>query len=280
MNPLGINLWNWVNELGPGCAGLPEKIRAMGFTAIELPMSQPEPDEALMAEVRSSGLRVSLCAAMGPGRDMSSFDPEVRRRSLDYLTACLKTAERLDCHILAGPLYAGGGKRHLLPESEREREWALAVESVSTLARRAAERGVRLALEPLNRYRTSVVNTAEQCLRMVRDIGMDNVGVHFDTYQAGIEEEDLVGALKNVSDVGKLYHVHACANNRGGPGRGFFPWADIWAVVKACGYSGHITMETFAPGGLDSGWTQPDGTPDEAARRGIRYLQSVFEKGT
>lgn len=278
MNPLGINLWNWTNGLGPECLGLPTRAAAMGFTAVELPMTQPQIDAALAREVRGLGIEVSLCAALGPGRDLSSFDPDVRAATLAYLTGCLESAEALGAHVLAGPLYAGGGKRHLLGPDERRREWDLAVHGLRTLAHAAQACGVTLALEPLNRYRTSVVNTAAQALALVRDIGEANVGVHFDTFHAGIEESDLTGALERVLSAGQLAHFHACANNRGAPGQGFFPWEKIFDLLRRYGYAGHITMETFAPGGLDSGWVRLDEGPDELALHGLLYLRSQMQQ--
>lgn len=276
MNPLGINLWNWVNDLGLQCLGLPTRAARMGFTAVELPMTSPDPGPALMQEVRATGLAVTLCAALGPGRDLSSFDPAVRASTLDYLTRCLKTAEALGASVLAGPLYAGGGKRHLLSRSDAAREWDLAVTGLRELARRAENCGVRLALEPLHRYRTSVVNTVAQALQLVDDIGSDAVGVHFDTFHAGIEEESIPGAMEQVLRAGRMYHFHACANNRGAPGQGHFPWDEIFRVLRMGGYQGHITMETFAPGGLDSGWVQLGDSPDQLALEGLRFLQSAM----
>ena len=114
MNKLGINLWNWAPGLSDACCGLPTKAAEMGFTALELPMTQPAVSPTLRDEVRGSGLEVSLCAAMGAGRDLSSFDADVRAATMQYLTDCLQTGAALGAVVLAGPLYAGGGKRHTL----------------------------------------------------------------------------------------------------------------------------------------------------------------------
>lgn len=91
MNKLGINLWNWAPGLSDACCGLPTKAAEMGFTALELPMTQPAVSPTLRDEVRGSGLEVSLCAALGAGRDLSSFDADVRAATMQYLTDCLQT---------------------------------------------------------------------------------------------------------------------------------------------------------------------------------------------
>ena len=145
------------------------------------------------------------------------------------------------------------------------------------MARRAEHYGVVLSVEPLNRYRTSVANTAGQVLRMVEEVDAPNVGVHFDTYHACLEERDLCAALEQVLQAGKVNHFHACANNRGAPGQGVIPWEDLLGLLVRYGYGGHITMETFALGGLDSSWVQVHSVPDELAREGLFYLQAFFK---
>lgn len=276
MNPLGINLWNWVSGLGPECLGLPARAAEMGFTAIELPMTQPQLPGGLREELAAAGLPVTLCAALGPGRDLSNFDPAVRKATMEYLTGCLKTGEAVSASVFCGPLYAGGGKRHWLDADQKKREWDLAVTGLRELARRAAECGIALSLEPLNRYRTSVCNTSAQVIGLIREIDAPNVGLHFDTYHACLEEKDLLCALKSALQTGLINHFHACANNRGAPGQGLVPWDEVLGLLVRHGYAGHITMETFALGGLDSSWTQVHEEPDALALAGLHYLKAFF----
>ena len=278
MNPLGINLWNWRTGLDEGCVGLPTKVAALGFTAVELPMSAPTLPNGLAQEICSAGLAVSLCAAMAPGRDISNFDPAVRAATMDYQTDCLKAGSKVGATVFSGPLYTGGGKRHWLSESDKAREWDLAVTGLQELARRAGEYGLSLSLEPLSRYRTSVCNTAAQVLRLIEDIGAENVGLHFDTYQAALEEKDLLAALEAALAAGKVNHFHACANNRGAPGQGLIPWEQVLGLLQRYRYAGHITMETFALGGLDSSWVLVHEEPDTLAAIGLAYLNDYFQR--
>lgn len=276
MNYLGINLWNWLPALSRDCVGLPTRAAEMGFTAVELPMTTTQPIPELEQEIRDLGLGVTLCAALGPGKDLSSFDPQVRASTMEYLTQCLETGARAGASVLAGPLYAGGGKRHALPPEEKEREWELAVTGLQELSRRAGKYGIKLAIEPLCRYRTSVVNTVDQGLAMIRDVDSPNLGLHYDTFHACLEEADLIASLEKALDSGKVYHFHACANNRGGPGEGILPWDRVLPLLKEKNYPGHVTMETFAPGGLDASWVHVHPQPDEVARRGINFLRRYF----
>lgn len=277
-NPLGINLWNWVNGLGPECISLIDKIKAMGFTAVEIPMTTPDLPPGLSDKIRDSGLAVSLCAALGPGRDLSHHDPSIRESTMEYMLRCLETAREVGASVFAGPLYAGGGKRHLLSDPERLEELDLAVRGLKALAKYAEDDAVLLAIEPINRYRTSVINTVDQVIDLIDRIDSKNVGVHFDTFHAGIEEDDIVLAMEKVLKRDKMFHFHACANHRGAPGQGFFPWEQIFETLRTHEYQGHITMETFAPGGLDSGWVQMGGSPDQIAEFGLNYMKTQLAR--
>lgn len=278
MNRFGINLWNWCAGLGDDCLGKPTRAAELGFTAVELPMTVPTVSRELAAEIRGTGLAVTLCAAMGPGRDLSSEDPAVRRCTMEYLVSCLKTGQALGATVFCGPLYAGGGKRHWLSPEEKQEEWERAVTGIQALSPIARDCGIALALEPLNRYRTSVVNTAGQILDMLRDVDRDNVGLHYDTFHACLEEKDLLASLENALKSGKVYHFHACANNRGAPGQGVIPWDSVMDLLVCYGYSGHITMETFAPHGLDSSWINVHEEPDQLAANGLHYLKHYFAR--
>ncbi len=276
MPSLGINLWNWVKGIGPDCKGLPTKVKEMGFTAVEIPMTKSTLPIDLAQEIRDIGLTVTLCASLPKGRDLSSFDEQERRAAMTYLKEVLHTGAVLDATLLCGALYTGGGKCHYLSDDDRKREWDLAVTGIRELSQTARECGMQLALEPLNHFRTSVCNTSGQILQMVQDIGEDNVGLHYDTFHACIDELSLQDSLRHAVESGRLYHVHAVANNRGTPGQGIIPWEEIFGILRDGGYDGCITMETFAYGALDSSYYRVFGTPDEQAQIGIAYMKQYF----
>ena len=278
MNKFGINLWNWCAGLSDECEGKPTRAKEIGFGAVELPMTVSCVSERLKDEILSTGLEVTLCAAMGPGRDISNEDSEIVRNTKKYITECLKTGEKLGATLFCGPLYTGGGKRHFLSDDEKKREWERGVEGVKEMAHIAGECGMKLALEPLNRYRTSVCNLASQVIDMIRDVDMKNVGLHYDTYHACLEEKDLLLSLEDALRSGTVIHFHACAQNRGAPGQGIIPWDSVMDLLVRYGYMDHITMETFAPHGLDSSYVDVHEAPDELAAIGLDYLKGYFRR--
>jgi D-psicose/D-tagatose/L-ribulose 3-epimerase len=133
-----------------------------------------------------------------------------------------------------------------------EREWRWGVEVMQSMAEYARKQGITLALEFLNRFESYLLNTTADTARFCRDVGQDNVTVHYDTHHAGIEEFDVGGALRdNRAHIG---HVHISENNRGTPGTGQVHWAATFDALKDIGYDGYMVVEAF---GLD----MPELTP-------------------
>ena len=278
MNCYGINLWNWISRLEETDVPLIRKVSAFGFTAVELPMTSASFDkmDEVMEAAKEENLALTFCLCMPMERDISGDDEAARARAIQYFNDCLDTAGKYGVTTLSGAFYGGVGKRHFLPEQDKQREWDYAVQGIRIMAEKAKERAVFLGMEPLNRYRTSIVNTVNQAFKMIDDAGVDNVGILFDTYQANIEETDVPQALEKILQQGKLTHFHASANNRGAPGTGHIPWESLAALLKRYSYTGHITMETFCSKGPDPSFYPLAETQDLLAQTGIKNLKRIF----
>jgi D-psicose/D-tagatose/L-ribulose 3-epimerase len=111
------------------------------------------------------------------------------------------------------------------------------------LAPRLEELDVRLAVEPLNRFETYVINTASDAARLCAEAGSDRIGVLYDTFHGNIEEKTQGNAI---GDLGKrLFHLHACENDRGIPGSGHVEWHDIFTTLRQNRYEGYVVIESF-----------------------------------
>ena len=111
------------------------------------------------------------------------------------------------------------------------------------LRRRA--RPVKLAVEPLNRFETDLVNTVDQGVSLIEDIGVDNVGLLLDTFHMNIEEKDIPAAIGRAA--GRIVEFHACSNDRGTPGEDHLPWGEIAEALKEARYEGPVVIEAFTP---------------------------------
>ncbi len=130
----------------------------------------------------------------------------------------------------------------------------------------AAARGVRLVLEPLNRYETDIVKNAAEGLALVDEVGHPAFGLLIDTFHANIEERSWVEPFRRVMAAGRLWHVHLGDNNRLPPGQGLMDFPAIVAALRASNYSGYLSAELLA---------RPD--PDTAARQTLSFMRPLLE---
>jgi D-psicose/D-tagatose/L-ribulose 3-epimerase len=149
------------------------------------------------------------------------------------------------------------------------------------VATHAAACGVRLAVEPLNRYETSVVNTVDQGLAMLDDLPADAVGLALDTYHLNIEEQDPAAAVRRAGAAGRLAHVQVCANDRGAPGADHMDWPALRDALAAAGYAGPLCIESFTAENASiataaSIWRPLARSQDAIATDGLAFLRSVW----
>lgn len=242
----GVNTWVWVSPLTTDeLAKLAPQIADMGFDWIEIPIEgTSDVDYAQAARIiRDAGLGVSVCAAMGPDRDLIHPDASIRENGAAYLRHCIDAVHTLGGTNIVGPLYSSVGRVWQQTPDERAQDLDVLVKQLSALAQYAGDRGVVLCVEPLNRFETSFVNLAAQAIEIVDRVGHPACQIMLDTFHMNIEERSLGEAIRAVGS--RLRHVHACENDRGAPGSGHVPWADVAQALKDIGYDGPVVIESF-----------------------------------
>jgi sugar phosphate isomerase/epimerase len=178
---------------------------------------------------------------MTPGRDLISSNEAVRERTLDYMRDCVDLVAGLGGEELS-VVPSTVGKTE--PETDGPTEWRWAVEGLKALSDHARGKGVRLALEPLNRFETYFLNRSDQALALAGAVGPD-CGVCLDTFHGNIEEDDLLGSIQAVG--ARLVDFHVADNNRMAPGMGALPWPAIMDALHGVGYDGAVTVEFVMP---------------------------------
>jgi len=247
-NPLGLSTFTLASPFSDAdCPGAFAKVAALGYDVIEVCVEDPRllSAQAVRDAAEEHGLAVSICGAFGPGRDLSTEDADGRAAGLAYLRYCVELAAAVGSPHVAGPMYAPTGQARMLSPDDRARQRARAAESLRAAADHAGEHGVRLALEPLNRFETDLVNTVEQGLDLCAATGRDNVGLMLDTFHQNIEEKDLGAAIRAAGD--RVFQFQVSENDRGTPGSGHIPWPEVFAALEDIGYSGQIVVESFLP---------------------------------
>lgn len=284
MKPIfGASTWLWTSPFRSEQVELLKTIAGLGFQAVELPIEDPSLVNAALLKpvLRDLGLRAHVCGAFGPGRDLTHADASVRENCREYLKACFQIAAELDAGFVAGPMYSEVGKARQLPEDERKREWDLAVVGLRTVCTDAAAHGLAIALEPINRFETDLVNTTADSLRMIREIDHPAAKVMIDSFHMTIEESDIAAAIRAAGK--DLIHVQVSENHRGVTGTGLTPWVSFRDALREIQYEGSVVIESFTPDNRDLAgavciWKRFTPTQDEFAARGLAFLQQLFSQ--
>jgi D-psicose/D-tagatose/L-ribulose 3-epimerase len=282
--PIGANTWIWVSPLtDERLAELAPRIAGWGFDVIELPVENPgDWDPARAADLLASlGLGATVCAVMPPGRELVAAPNEVVAATQDYLRECVDVAAAVGSGVVAGPMYASVGRTWRFGPVERSRLGIELREALAPVADHAGARGVRLAIEPLNRYETSVVNTVEQGLEMLDGLPPEAVGLTLDTYHLNIEEQDPAAAIRVAGAAGRLAHVQVCANDRGAPGADHVDWGSLKAALADAGYAGPLCIESFTAENESiataaSIWRPLARSQDAIATDGLAFLRGLW----
>jgi D-psicose/D-tagatose/L-ribulose 3-epimerase len=269
----------WSGRFDEEQYSLLEKIRAWGYAVVEIPIFDFGSLRAtsVRGAVADAGLALTVSSALPADLSLLSGDAGIRQATRGWLRKAVEKVAAMEGKVLAGPMYAPVGA--LAGRRRTESEWKWAIDELRLLGDAIRGAGVRLALEPLNRFETYFLNTAEDVRRLCSAIGSDSIGALFDTFHAGIEEDDIAAALGSLGSA--LVHVHLSENNRGIPGCGHIPFAEVAETLAAAGYSGYAVVESFASSipeiaRATAMWRDYASSPDEFAIRAIGNLRALF----
>lgn len=257
-----------------------DKVKEIGFDFIEIAVEFPDLIEisTLKYTLRQKGMKAVMCGVFGPGRNLSSLEEGERANADSYLKWMIDAAAEMETGLVIGPMYSAVGKARLEDPADREQEWQLAVSGLKAMCKHAADRGVRLAFEPLNRFETDMVNVVEQGLKLIADVGEPNLGLHIDTFHMHLEEKDPGTAIRQAGD--RVFHVHACENDRGVPGTGQVNWKSIFQALSEINYQGLVSIESFTPEVKSIAravciWRTIAPDQDSIAGEGLKFIKSL-----
>jgi len=243
-------------------AGAFRRAAALGYDGVELAVRDPAglDPAALRRAAEAEGIAIP---ALGTGQafveeGLSLTDPEatVRQAATERLKHQLDFAAALGAMVIVG-LIRGRGT------DDPERDHAFLIDGLADLSSAAADRGVTILLEPINRYETRLVNTVDDGLALLAELPGQSVRLLLDTFHMNIEEPFLSGSFVRAAAV--TGHVHWADSNRHYPGAGHIPFAELAAVLDATGYAGYVSMEMLP-------W--PD--PERAAAAAMQTLNRLF----
>jgi D-psicose/D-tagatose/L-ribulose 3-epimerase len=277
----GASTFIWASPFSYRTLELMDRAKTIGFDLIEICVEDPDTIDvpAIRAKAAQTDIGITICGAFGASRNLSAEAEAVRGAGLDYLKRCIEFAAGLGSPFVSGPMYCAVGATQLLGKPARQAQWDRAVGSLRVAAEFARDRGIKLAIEPLNRFETDLVNTVDQGLRLVDDIAAPNVGLLLDTFHMNIEEKDIPAAIGRAA--GRIVEFHACSNDRGTPGEDHLPWPRIVEALTAADFQGPVVIEAFTPEIREiakavSIWRPLARSQDTLATDGLKNLRAVF----
>jgi D-psicose/D-tagatose/L-ribulose 3-epimerase len=224
------------------------------------------------------GLDVTAVAVFDPSVcNPVSPDPAAREAVFPVFRRFVDMTAALGGKLICGPLYQALGYFTGARPAEDERNRS--VETMTPCFEYAKENGMTVAVEPLSRFEAYLVNTAEDGVRYVKDIGLNNVGLLVDTMHANIEELNISESFDKALPY--IKHVHISENDRGIPGTGHACGKEIFDVFKNGGYDGRLTIEAFNLGapsltGALHLWRTFAPCDDGLARQGHDHIRKML----
>jgi D-psicose/D-tagatose/L-ribulose 3-epimerase len=278
----GVNTFVWVSPCTTDAVKeLAPKVKSMGFDILEI--SCENPDLIDIPEVKTgltrNGLSAIVCGAFGPNRNISSFDPNIRESARSYILWLIDAAAQLGSPVICGPMYSSVGKEHLENAESRKKEWDMAVSGIQEMADYGAAKGIKLAFEPLNRFETDMINVVSQGYNFIHDVDRKNIGFHLDTFHMHLEEKSSAEAIRQAGN--RIFHFHACENDRGVPGTGQVRWGEIAEALKDVEYRGPVVIESFTSQVKEIAravciWREIAPSQDAIASQGLQFLQNLL----
>lgn len=276
---LGIHAYAWCSQWSNETLDLIDRVKNLGMDFIEIPLMCLETFDAAAVKQRllNTGLEAVTSTVLLGDTDITSDDAEIRARGVEYLKACVRATSDIGANIFSGVIYSQHVKSAVKRPSEQT--WRYSAECLREVAQLAADLGLQVGLEPVNRYETYLINTCEQALKLKEMIGEDNVKVHLDTYHMNIEEKSFYEATKLAGK--DLIHYHLCENDRGIPGTGLVDWDEIFKALAEINYQGCAALESFVDCTDNMStwvWRQlaPDG--DTLLKEGTAFIRSMQRK--
>ncbi len=277
---IAVNTWVWTSPLtDETLEPLARKARALGYEALELPLEtvgdwSPVAARDVLDEL---GLGAVVVGAMGPGRSLVARAGDVASTQ-EYLHTCISAAVVLGARVVAGPFYAPTGVTWRMSPQERAAIVGELRENLAPLAAHAAHAEVVLAVEPLNRYETSILNTVEQGLEALEPLLGTGVGLALDTYHLNIEEKHPAEAIRTAGRA--IAHVQVCGSDRGAVGDDHTDWPEMVRALDDADYWGTLGLESFTGENATiavaaSVWRPLAASQDELAARSIRALREL-----
>lgn len=273
MKGFGVHTSMWTMSWdAAGAARAIAAAKDSGMDFIEIALLDPaSTDRALGRRLLEEAALPAVCSLGLPEANWASRDPDA---AIAFLSLAIDTCAALGATALTGVTYGGIGERTGVPPTQTELDNV--ARALEASAAKADQHGLLFGIEPVNRYETHLINTAEQGARMIERIGAGNMFLHLDTYHMNIEEKGVGNGIRAARE--HVRYIHLSESDRGTPGAGTCDWDEIFATLAAIDFKGGLAMESFVnmPPEIAHGlsvWRPVARSADEVIGQGLPFLR-------
>ena len=251
-----------------------------GYDYIEMLMIEPDKIDVAMTKAVLSeyGLFATASLGLSPETDVTSTNPSIVKKGDELLRKVVDKLHAIGSTELCGVIYCSLGK-YPGPASAENR--ANSIAAVARLADYAADKGINVNLEVVNRYETNIMNTGKEGLKFLEAVNRPNAYLHLDTYHMNIEEDGMSQAVLDAGDA--LGYVHIGESHRGYLGSGNVDFDTFFTALKKINYSGPITFESFSSVVVDPAlsnalciWRNLWEDSDDLAAHALKYMKARY----
>jgi len=272
---LGVHLMVWSGSVNADEMALFPLISEMGYNGVEVPIFDPAALDttAVRQAYVNSGLACTASTAMPAG--LSLIDDERQAQGVAFLQNVVRAASALGADLLCGPMAVPVGE--LRGRGFTDQEFDTCVRSLQEVGAVASAEGVTLALEPLNRFETFMLNTVQDGVRLMNAVDQPSVGLLLDTFHMHIEEKSTPDAIRRAGM--HIKHFHCSENDRGAVGSGQVDWTGTFQALADVQYSGWLVVESFNAvipelAGATCIWRPLAESPDALAKDSLSFLNN------
>lgn len=278
----GAHQFLWVEHWTDDCLHILDEARELGLDSFEISLGDDIAFNPIPVRKRAEELGLEL--TVGPGNiwlmecDISSESIDNQGLGMAWHRWIIKQAADLGAVAYNGATYGHPG--HILRQPRQHAELERIAQNLRQLAEYAESLNVKLVIEPMSRFRTHLIHSAQEAVDLVSMVQHPNLFINLDTYHMITEERDYANAIKTCGAA--LWGIHACESDRGVPGGGLVPWDDVFRSLADVCPNARILMETYNTGKQGFGYKRgifKDVCPDapDFVTNGLKFLKQRAE---
>jgi D-psicose/D-tagatose/L-ribulose 3-epimerase len=271
----------WVGDWSPSSARAAISSAARnGYDYIELAIFDPWNFDTKLTKdlLQEFGLRAHASLGLSAKTDVTSTDPSIVAKGDELLRKVTDVLHEIGGTELCGVIFSALAK-YPTPATKENRNNS--IKAMQRLADYAADKGINIDLEVVNRYETNIMNTGIEGLSFLDEVNRPNAFLHLDTYHMNIEEDGMQKSVLAAGD--RLGYVHIGESHRGYLGTGNVDFDSFFAALKKINYKGPITFESFSSAVVDPAlsntlcvWRNLWSDSDDLAKKSLEFMKARY----